>query len=594
MATTTNLSLTLVEQSQAQKEVTVNTALSRIDAILNTGVIDRDLTVPPGGPSSGDLYIVGASATGDWATHDNELTWFDQVWHFLSPNQGMTVWVADEAQHVTWNGTSWVAVSGLFASATAYGAVGDGTADDTTAIQDAIDAVSAGGGGIIFLPTGTYRTTSSLTLPANCTLKGEGRVATVLDIDHTGDGIILSASFTAVESLKTQQRDTGTVGSGIRVTANKTHLRDLQCAGGVATSWCIDLDRANITHLENIDIGGPGAEELTGNGIVFRNTDKENFPFNFGDSLLAKIDIELSADNTTGIKFEGPDYVAWANDTSYAVDDFAYDAATATLYVCEAAHTSAASGTFADDRTANPTYWASAGANKINNVLLSQVEVTAGAGGLSGDIGIHLYNSARVTLCHVDLENLSTGVCEEGLQNYGAISENNVYLQVIALNCTDAYTANGQTSRRTFIGGDNFPGSGAVTGINDTDSIFPAGTWLSDTSGGINLRLWNNGGGLLQIDDGATDGSLQFNVSGDNPSIQQSETGGGARLFIGNDSARLTQIAPVLKLPTRTGAPFATDEGTLAVADGSGWDPDSTGTGGLFFRWGGNWVKVAS
>ena len=36
--------------------------------------------------------------------------------------------------------------------------VGDGRADDSAAIQQAIDqAAAAGGGGIVFLPAGTYR-----------------------------------------------------------------------------------------------------------------------------------------------------------------------------------------------------------------------------------------------------------------------------------------------------------------------------------------------------------------------------------------------------------------------------------------------------
>jgi hypothetical protein len=43
-----------------------------------------------------------------------------------------------------------------------YGAVGNGVADDTIAIQAAINACQLAGGGIVFLPVGTYRITSEL------------------------------------------------------------------------------------------------------------------------------------------------------------------------------------------------------------------------------------------------------------------------------------------------------------------------------------------------------------------------------------------------------------------------------------------------
>lgn len=48
----------------------------------------------------------------------------------------------------------------------------------------------------------------------------------------------------------------------------------------------------------------------------------------------------------------------WENSTAYAVNDYAFDTSNNTTYQCLVAHTSAASpSTFADDRTAHPTYW---------------------------------------------------------------------------------------------------------------------------------------------------------------------------------------------------------------------------------------------
>lgn len=56
-----------------------------------------------------------------------------------------------------------------------FGAAGDGTADDTTEIQAAIDAAYNAGGGLVLLPPGTYRTSATLVLKRGVVLQGIGR-----------------------------------------------------------------------------------------------------------------------------------------------------------------------------------------------------------------------------------------------------------------------------------------------------------------------------------------------------------------------------------------------------------------------------------
>lgn len=135
MATTAHLSLGLVEQAQAQKEVTVNEALCRIDALLNTGAIDKDLATPPASPTAGDLYIVAGSPTGAWAGYAGKVAYYDQVWRFILPNEGLTLWVRDEDKLYTFDGSGWVlsaTVSGGGAGYTTVQEEGTSLAQRTT------------------------------------------------------------------------------------------------------------------------------------------------------------------------------------------------------------------------------------------------------------------------------------------------------------------------------------------------------------------------------------------------------------------------------------------------------------------------------
>ncbi|CAG7656842.1 glycosyl hydrolase family 28-related protein [Paenibacillus allorhizosphaerae] len=72
-----------------------------------------------------------------------------------------------------------------------FGAKGDGVNDDFQAIQNAINAVSALGGGTVFFPKGTYLVSPYLnkwiTLRSNVNLLGEGRSSVIKVKDNAGD-----------------------------------------------------------------------------------------------------------------------------------------------------------------------------------------------------------------------------------------------------------------------------------------------------------------------------------------------------------------------------------------------------------------------
>jgi len=75
---------------------------------------------------------------------------------------------------------SYAMIDGAVFNVRDYDAVGDNSTDDTAAIQDAIDAAEAAGGGTVFFPAGTYKLTDTVNLKANVRLQGAGRRVTYL------------------------------------------------------------------------------------------------------------------------------------------------------------------------------------------------------------------------------------------------------------------------------------------------------------------------------------------------------------------------------------------------------------------------------
>ncbi len=71
-------------------------------------VLDKDLATPPGSPITGDRYIVASGGTGDWSSHDDDITtWNGSIWIFVTPSEGFANWVEDEDTNYVFT-TSWV------------------------------------------------------------------------------------------------------------------------------------------------------------------------------------------------------------------------------------------------------------------------------------------------------------------------------------------------------------------------------------------------------------------------------------------------------------------------------------------------------
>lgn len=108
MTDTPRLTLPLLAAGQAQKHVTHNDALTRLDALVHLAVQSRSQATPPSSPGALAAYIVPAGGTGVFAGRTDQLAIFeDGGWTFLVPRAGWQAWIQDEAEHHVWTGTLW-------------------------------------------------------------------------------------------------------------------------------------------------------------------------------------------------------------------------------------------------------------------------------------------------------------------------------------------------------------------------------------------------------------------------------------------------------------------------------------------------------
>ncbi len=115
MSETANLGLPLVQSAQAQKHVTVNDAIQRLDALAQISISTSGAASPPPTPAEGELHAIGIGASADWAGHDGELALFlNGGWLFVPPNIGWRGWRLDTNSAVSYDGVDWIEGGGAF------------------------------------------------------------------------------------------------------------------------------------------------------------------------------------------------------------------------------------------------------------------------------------------------------------------------------------------------------------------------------------------------------------------------------------------------------------------------------------------------
>ncbi len=114
MSNTTNLVLPYLAVGQAQKHVTVNESLRRLDALVQLTVISATTAAQPSSPADGAVYIVPAGKSGaNWSAYANwSLGYYrDGAWEQLTPREGWLAYVKDADQLLCFDGAAWTGLS---------------------------------------------------------------------------------------------------------------------------------------------------------------------------------------------------------------------------------------------------------------------------------------------------------------------------------------------------------------------------------------------------------------------------------------------------------------------------------------------------
>jgi Pectate lyase superfamily protein len=230
-----------------------------------------------------------------------------------------------------------------------YGAAGDGKTDDTAAIQAALDAAHASGGGAVLVPAGDYLVKGSIQIPSGVSLVGVGWNVTadkgarlLVDAANTSDVVVLGNGATLRSigmhwnqgNVASGFQPRSTFGWGVRVTGTNVTVRDLFMLNptkgifvsstgtgpvlldrivGSPLSVGLEVDtnaalRANDVHFWpfwGVCAGSPPNGCQSGTFAYFVNSPKEasGVAFRFDHSAHAEISNAFSIGYATGMLF---------------------------------------------------------------------------------------------------------------------------------------------------------------------------------------------------------------------------------------------------------------------------------------------------
>lgn len=231
---------------------------------------------------------------------------------------GVTVYDRD---NITIAGNPATSVTATYLNVMDHGAVGDGTTDDTAAIQDAINHAGSGTfygttrGGSVFFPKGDYKVTSTLTLKPGIHLIGDSTDGTrIFSYLTTGDVFAFNADSwvtgalpkNVLENFSILAKANNTTGAGIHlygtVGYHSAVVRNV-------TIWCSRGDSLNLQ--DGVSINNTIGAVIE--NVLVREATRYGFYLASTNNLLTMLSNYASRGGSDGYRITATEALIFAN-----------------------------------------------------------------------------------------------------------------------------------------------------------------------------------------------------------------------------------------------------------------------------------------
>lgn len=296
--TSPTLGLPYLAPAQAQKHVTVNEALKRLDVLAQLAVEAFDATTPPASPADGQVWALGPSPTGAWAGRDGQLAaWLDGGWEFIAPQAGWRAYGRADQSLRSHDGSGWLAVQGAAPNLTNLSELG------VNAAPDATNRLAVGAAGSLFThdggdhrmvlnkaaaaDTGSILWQTGFSGRAEIGLAGNDALSLKVSPDGTAWTTALSLSGTGAAAFA----DDITAGGALSVTG------DIDTGGAVSAAGSLTADGALFTGTASQQVAVNKAAAADTGSVLFQTgfSGRAEIGLTGSDDLAVKVSADGSS-----------------------------------------------------------------------------------------------------------------------------------------------------------------------------------------------------------------------------------------------------------------------------------------------------------